>query len=94
MDITILYPNTQTLTVYMLHRSISFIMIPFAVLNSLVSDVKMIFACKLSDDFSSFVDTRGTDKRNRAGALVLGNGRIAKDTFYSVLPAMQKTAQQ
>ena len=51
-------------------------MIPFAVLNSLVSDVKRIFACKLSDDFSGFVDTCGTGKRNRAGALVLGNGRI------------------
>ena len=52
-------------------------MIPFAVLNSLVSDVKRIFACKLSDDFSGFVDTCGTGKRNRAGALVFGNGRIA-----------------
>ena len=51
-------------------------MIPFAVLNSLVSDVKRIFACKLSDDFSGFVDTCGTGKCNRAGALVLGNGRI------------------
>ena len=51
-------------------------MIPFAVLNSLVSDVKKIFACKLSDDLSGFVDTCGTGKRNRAGALVLGNGRI------------------
>ena len=52
-------------------------MIPFAVLNSLVSDVtSRIFACKLSDDFSGFVDTCGTGKRNRAGALVLGNGRI------------------
>ena len=38
VDITI-YPNTQTLTVYMLHRSTYFIMIPFAVLNLLVSDV-------------------------------------------------------
>ena len=46
-------------------------MIPFAVLNSLVSDVKRIFACKLSDDFSGFVDTRGTGKSNRAGTLVL-----------------------
>ena len=51
-------------------------MIPFAVLNSLVSDVKRIFACKLSDDFSDFVNTCGTGKRNRAGLLVLGNGRI------------------
>ena len=51
-------------------------MISFAVLNSLVSDVKRIFACKLSDDFSGFVDTCETGKRNRAGALVLGNGRI------------------
>ena len=41
MDITILYPNTQTLTVYMLHRSIIyFIIISVVVLNSLVSDVK------------------------------------------------------
>ena len=32
--------------------------------------------CKLSDDFSGFVDTCGTGKRNRVGALVLGNGRI------------------
>ena len=40
-------------------------MIHFAVLNSLVSDVKKkIFACKLSDDFSGFVDTCGTGKRN------------------------------
>ena len=31
--------------------------------------------CKLSDDFSGFVDTCGTGKRNLAGALVLGNGR-------------------
>ena len=38
---------------------------------------KRIFACKLSDDFSGFVYTYGTGKRNRAGALVLGNGRIA-----------------
>ena len=54
-------------------------MIPFAVLNSLVSAVKKkIFACKLSDDFSGFVDTCGTDKRNRAGALVFGNGSIEK----------------
>ena len=51
-------------------------MIPFAVLNLLVSDVKKIFACKLGDDFSGFVDTCGTGKRNRAGALVLGNGKI------------------
>ena len=51
-------------------------MIPFAVLNSLFSDLKRIFACKLSDDFSGFVDTCGTGKRNRAGALVLGNGWI------------------
>ena len=51
-------------------------MIPFAVLNSLVSDVKMIFACKLSDDFSGFVDICGTGKCNRVGALVLENGRI------------------
>ena len=42
-------------------------MIPFAVLNSLVSDVERIFACKLSDDFSGFVDTCGTGKRNRTG---------------------------
>ena len=27
----------------------------------------MIFAYKLSDDFSGFVDTCGTGKRNRAG---------------------------
>ena len=42
MDITILYPNTctQTLTVFVWHRSIYFIIIPVAVLNSLVSDVK------------------------------------------------------
>ena len=46
-------------------------MIPFAVLNSLVSYVKKIFACIISDDFSEFVDTCGTGKRNRAGALVL-----------------------
>ena len=52
-------------------------MIPFAVLKSLVSDVKKIFACKLSDNFSGFVDTCGTGKRNRTVALVLGNGRIA-----------------
>ena len=53
-------------------------MIPFAVLNLVVSDVKeRIFACKLSDDISGFVDTCGTGKRNRAGALVLGNGRIS-----------------
>ena len=45
-------------------------MIPFAVLNSLVSDVKRIFACEVSDDFSDFVDTCGTGERNRAGALV------------------------
>ena len=51
-------------------------MIPFAVLNSLVSDVKKIFACKLSDDFSGFVDTCGTGKCNCAGALLLGNGSI------------------
>ena len=31
---------------------------------------------KLSDDFSGFVDTCGTGKRNRSGALVLWNGRI------------------
>ena len=53
-------------------------MIPFAVLNLLVSDVKMIFACKLSDDFSGFVDTCRTGKCNRAGVLVLWNGRIEK----------------
>ena len=47
----------------------------FAVLNSLVSDVR-IFACKLSDDFSGFVNTCGTGKRNRVGVLVLGNGSI------------------
>ena len=45
----------------------------FAVLNSFF---KRIFACKLSDDFSGFFDTIGTGKRNRAGALVLWNGRI------------------
>ena len=56
-------------------------MIPFAVLNSLVSDVKKIFACKLSDDFSGFVDTCGSDKRNRAGVLVLGNGWNVSETF-------------
>ena len=60
-----------------LHVTHYFIMVPFAVLNSLVSDVKSIFACKLSDDFSGFVDTCETGKRNRAGALVLGNGRYA-----------------
>ena len=37
---------------------------------------KRIFACKRSDDFSSFVDTRGIGKHNRAGALVFWNGRI------------------
>ena len=42
-------------------------MVPFAVLNSLVSDVKRIFACKLSDDSSGFVDTCGTGKCNRVG---------------------------
>ena len=57
-------------------------MIPFAVLNSLVSDVKKIFACKLSDDFSGFVDTCGTGKRNHAGALVSGNGRIVERWYY------------
>ena len=51
-------------------------MIPFAVFNSLISDVKRIFACKLSDDFSGFTDTCGTGKRNRVGAFVLGNGKI------------------
>ena len=38
---------------------------------------KKIFACKLSDDFSGFVDRCGTGKCNRAGALVMGNRRIA-----------------
>ena len=37
---------------------------------------RRIFACKLSDDFSGFVDTCGTGKRNCTGALVLGKGRI------------------
>ena len=37
---------------------------------------KQIFACKLNDDFSGFVDTGGTGKRNRSRALVLGNRRI------------------
>ena len=60
-------------------------MIPFAVLNSLVSDKKRIFACKLSDDFSGFVDTFGTGKRNRAGALVLGNGSIMEQNDGSHL---------
>ena len=36
-----------------------------------------IFACKLSDDFSGFVDACRTGKRNRAGALIFGNGRIS-----------------
>ena len=42
----------------------------------------MIFAC---DDFSGFVDTCGTGKRNRAGALVLGNGsiRISEFQFFA-----------
>ena len=35
---------------------------------------KRISACKLSDDFSGFVDTCGTGKRNHAEVLVLGNG--------------------
>ena len=60
-------------------------MIPFAVLNSLVSDVKKDLWCKLSDDFSGFVDTCGTGKRNRAEALVLGNGRIAQHHVLRVL---------
>ena len=61
-------------------------MIPFAILNSLVSDVKRIFACKLCDDFSGFVDTCGTGKRNRAGALILGNGSIkTKFSFYYII---------
>ena len=51
-------------------------MIPFAVLNLLVSDVKGIFVGKLSDDFNGFVDTCGTGKRNHAGPLVLWNERI------------------
>ena len=38
--------------------------------------------CKLSDDFSDFVDTCGTGKHNRAGALVLGNGRIGIDHLH------------
>ena len=37
----------------------------------------------LSDDFSGFVDTCGTGKRNRAGALVLGNGSI-DSLFYEL----------
>ena len=32
----------------------------------------------LHNDTFSFVDTCGTGKRNHAGALVLGNGRIRK----------------
>ena len=53
-------------------------MIAFAVLNLLARLIckKRIFVCKLSDDLSSFVDTCGTGKRNRAGALVLWNGSI------------------
>ena len=47
---------------------------------------KRIFACKLSDDFSGFVDTCGTGKRNRAGALVLGNGSIvSRGTRYGIV---------
>ena len=34
--------------------------------------------CKLSDEFSGFVDTCGTGKHNRVGTLVLGNERITK----------------
>ena len=59
-------------------------MIPYAVLNLLVSDVKRIFACKLSDDFNGFVDICGTDKRNRAGALVLWNGTIPMSVMASI----------
>ena len=65
-------------------------MIPFAVLNSLVSDVKKIFACKLCDDFSGFVDTCGTGKRNRAGRsywetgeLSARNQNTSKSTFLN-----------
>ena len=32
--------------------------------------------CKLSDDFSGVVNTCGTGKRNRVGALALGNRPI------------------
>ena len=56
--------------------------IPVAVPNSLISDVKKrIFACKLSDDFSGFVNTYGTGKRNHAGALVLWNKKIQQHTW-------------
>ena len=41
--------------------------------------------CKLSDDFSGFVDTCGIGKRNHAGALVLGNGRIVLHTFWILI---------
>ena len=52
-------------------------MIPFAALNSLVSDVKKgSLRVNSVTIFVVFVDTCGTGKRNRAGALVLGNGRI------------------
>ena len=61
----------------------------FAVLNSLVSE--RIFACKLSDDFNGFVDTCGTGKRNRAGALVLGNGSIGEQEVQAALqPGLSK----
>ena len=40
-------------------------MLPFAVLNLLLSDVK-------KDDFSGFVDTCGTDKRDRAWGARIG----------------------
>ena len=39
-------------------------------------DCEVGYGPELSDDFSGFVDTCETGKRNRAGALVLGNGRI------------------
>ena len=44
---------------------------------------KRIFACKISDDFSGFVDTCRTGKRNRAGALVLGNGSIQNINLWN-----------
>ena len=40
---------------------------------------KRIFACKLSDDFSGFVDA---SKHNRAGALELGNGSIDRRVLF------------
>ena len=101
MDITILYPkytdiNSLHVTqIDLLHNDtfcITFKYTQRSFFTSETSELKFTrFRCKkgslrvISDDFSGCVDTCGTGKRNRARALVLGNGSIRKiSTFDDV----------